>query len=670
MKNNSIVAIEISRSPKSKYNFYFMSEPQWRFRPYGKDEMRTNPIQEEFFTTNIVRSISNAMVREGIQNALDEWTRVEGTTVKVRLFLSGQKYSIAKEEFDSLLNGLYPHLEEPSSGLRSMPDLNEGMRYLVFEDFNTNGLEGDPEEADGEDHSKSHNFYWFWRNIGISGKSDDKLGRWGLGKTVFPAASRANIFWGVTVRKSDNRKLLLGQAILMSHKFGSDPKYGYVPYGYYGLYNDPTSYFSSPVEDNSIIERFEKLFRMNRKKNTGLSIIVPFVSDGITLSKLTYSAIEQYFYPILQGTLEVRLEYEDEVVELSKATIRKVVSELDFAKLSEDENLVVKSKESFERLFSLADWVSTIQEADFVSLKQPEISNVPQWRQYLFETLDLKALSQVFENGERIAFRVPLKFHPKGQEGSIRWYKAILERDPLLAGPENHFIRNGITITGIRSLQSPGVRGLVLIEDESLVKMIGDAENPAHTEIQNDSRNFKNKYENGDKCLTFLTRTLQELFLKLQKPAEGIEKDALKDVFFVPLSMNEQEQALPDDNSGTDISREKNPTIATRTISFVEIQKTSDGFRILRNPSVTGIIGANFEVRVGYRIGRGNAITRYDKLDFELDKPPIKTLSKAVVIKTQHSNELQFEIQDDEFELTLAGFDHNRDLVIKLDKVD
>ena len=61
---------------------------QWKFRPYGKDEIRSNPIQEEFFTTNEVGSISNAIVREGIQNALDEWTKEPGTIVKIRIFLS------------------------------------------------------------------------------------------------------------------------------------------------------------------------------------------------------------------------------------------------------------------------------------------------------------------------------------------------------------------------------------------------------------------------------------------------------------------------------------------------------------------------------------------------------------------------------------------------------
>ena len=41
-----------------------------------------------------------------------------------------------------------------------------------------------PNPADNE------HFYWFFRNIGRSGKRDEDAGSWGLGKWVFPDASK------------------------------------------------------------------------------------------------------------------------------------------------------------------------------------------------------------------------------------------------------------------------------------------------------------------------------------------------------------------------------------------------------------------------------------------------------------------------------------------------
>ncbi len=199
---------------------------EWRFKPNSRDDMDVDPIQGEFFTTRDTDSVS-AIVREGIQNALDERNRGDQTEiVKVRIFLSGNKYAASSEDYLPLLETLQPHLKSKSSGIPSLPDFNAPMAYMVFEDFNTKGLEGNPEESYLENNTdqQPHNFYYFWRNVGRSGKTDDKLGRWGLGKTVFPASSRINTFWGITVRKSDQRKMLMGQSIRRIHNRDDDMK--------------------------------------------------------------------------------------------------------------------------------------------------------------------------------------------------------------------------------------------------------------------------------------------------------------------------------------------------------------------------------------------------------------------------------------------------------------
>ena len=46
---------------------------KWKFMPYGQGEMKTNPTESEFFTTTEVGNIATGLVREGIQNSLDEW---------------------------------------------------------------------------------------------------------------------------------------------------------------------------------------------------------------------------------------------------------------------------------------------------------------------------------------------------------------------------------------------------------------------------------------------------------------------------------------------------------------------------------------------------------------------------------------------------------------------
>ena len=56
---------------------------------------------------------------------------------------------------------------------------------MVVEDFGARGLGGNPllSNAPDPDSKVKEDFFWFWRNIGLSGKTGDDLGRWGLGKT-------------------------------------------------------------------------------------------------------------------------------------------------------------------------------------------------------------------------------------------------------------------------------------------------------------------------------------------------------------------------------------------------------------------------------------------------------------------------------------------------------
>jgi hypothetical protein len=86
---------------------------------------------------------------------------------------------------------------------------------MVIEDYGTRGLQGEVLQYDDlDDDIKKNDFFYFWRNIGRTKKELTDLGRWGLGKTVFQAASRINTFFGLTVREDDGRAYLMGQSVL------------------------------------------------------------------------------------------------------------------------------------------------------------------------------------------------------------------------------------------------------------------------------------------------------------------------------------------------------------------------------------------------------------------------------------------------------------------------
>lgn len=652
---------------------------EWRFKPNSRDDMDVDPIQGEFFTTRDIDNISTAVVREGIQNALDERNRSEQIeTVRVRIFLSGNKYALHPQVYLPLLETLQPHLQSKTSGLQSLPDFTAPMKFLVFEDFNTKGLEGNPKEPYVENikDGEPHNFYYFWRNVGRSGKTDDKLGRWGLGKTVFPASSRINTFWGVTTRKSDKRKMLMGQSILRIHNRDDYKKeeFGYKPYGMFGKYYS-TDCFAEPVETANELSNFENIFRLERKDQSGFSLVVPFVTEEITINHLAYAAIEQYFYPVLEGRLEVEIIEEDYSILLKRDSILEAVDKIDFQLLANGDDKKVRSKESLVKLFDFAQWTFRLQEEDFFTLKELDLKATPRWTTKIMfaDEAGLALFRDKFERNERVAFKVPLKYHPVKGEAKTCWYLAFLEKDTALSRPENLFVRDGITISGITSLDKGLVRGVVIIHDTDLARMLGDSENPAHTEWQPDSRNFKGKYIHGKEALVFVKATLKKIYDQLQRPIEGIQKDLLIDYFSIPVETQEPKEKKPKDLSGRDDKEKGEDDTDEPDIPGMKgkkrpvlVEKIISGLKIAKNPDAEDL-PESIRLKLGYDVPRGNPIKSYQELDFDLSKSPIKIESSGVYFTKKEKNELEFEIEDkSHFEIKLTGFDEKRDLFLKL----
>lgn len=645
---------------------------EWRFKPNSRDDMDVDPIQGEFFTTRDTDTVS-AIVREGIQNALDERNRGDQhEIVKVRIFLSGNKYAVSSHDYLPLLETLQPHLKSKSSGIPSLPDFNAPMPYMVFEDFNTKGLEGNPEESYLENNTdqQHHNFYYFWRNVGRSGKTDDKLGRWGLGKTVFPASSKINTFWGLTVRKSDQRKMLMGQSILRIHNRDDYMKQdsGYKPYGMFGKYKG-VDFFAVPVEYEEELSRFEKIFRLERQKNSGLSLVIPFVNEEINIDRLAYAAIEQYFYPILEGRLQVEIVEEDKYIQLDINSIEESVNKIDFQVLSGFDDKKIRSKESLLHLFDFAKWTLGLTNEDFEILKESGIKLKPRWTKSNFPDEDsLTLIRDKFEKYNRIAFKVPLKYHPINGFAKICWYNAFLEKDTSLVKPENIFVRDGITISGISSLDKGLIRGIVVIHDIDLARMFGDSENPAHTEWQSESRNFKGKYVDGKEALVFMKSTLKKIYEHLQRPIEGMQKDLLIDFFSIPIETNEvnKNKDLPDHDEGEDESNDPKVPLLKGKKRPILVEKIFSGLRISKNP-LAEEIPESIQLKLGYDVQKGNPIKSYQELDFDVSKMPIVIESSGVYFTKKEKNELEFAIEDNtNFEISLTGFDEKRDLFLKL----
>ena len=111
--------------------------PEWRFRAMSRGEINVDPIEGEFFTTEALGSLSDALVREAIQNSLDAAT--PGEKVHVSISFCRPEQRLDSSRIERYLRGLKAHLAADTAGLPERPKADEPMDFLLIEDFGTRG---------------------------------------------------------------------------------------------------------------------------------------------------------------------------------------------------------------------------------------------------------------------------------------------------------------------------------------------------------------------------------------------------------------------------------------------------------------------------------------------------------------------------------------------------
>ena len=622
--------------------------PQWQFRKMQPGEMNIDPIEGEFFTTEAIGSITDGLVRESIQNSLDASSGEGAVKVCFSFFPGPEK---EPNEVRSLyFDGLRPHFEARHSGLQDLPSAGADLNYILIEDFGTRGLQGDIRQyEDLEDDPERNDFYFFWRNIGRTRKESTDLGRWGLGKTVFQAASRINTFFGLTVRKDDGRKLLMGQCVLRIHKIRGER---YSPYGYFGLFDQD---LALPLEDSGYIERFSRCFAVDRSNQPGLSILIPYPDEDIRPKECLKSVIKHYFFPILSGRLIVVLRFSQKRYLLNAVSLDKLLNRRSFI-----ESL------DFRGVLDLAGWAIQQPEESYVRLERPEPGRAPKLREELFHEGSLEKARQDFNENKRLAFYLPVSIQQSHRKDFMHTvFSVFLERDDSLTRPEDCFIRQGITIPEVTSLKHKGIRALVSIADPALSTFLGDAENPAHTEWERNSKKFKRKYRLGPSTLDFVKSSPREIVKILTRPKKGRDETLLKHLFALPAEPVERpgKDAVKEKGSGDD-RKSDGIFIGVEGSSYLRLSAVKGGFRLMRRAKSIKI-PRFITVWMAYEVRSGSPFKKYTPLDFDVSQKPIQIKLHGGKLLVCRENTIMMEVLRADFTLAVVGFDPHRDLRVK-----
>lgn len=625
-------------------------KPQWRFREMQPGEINVDPIEGEFFTTEALSSITDALVRESIQNSLDAAKGDGPVVVRFSFYPRPDFRSEPREVIKEYFDGLTSHLQAKHSGLQDIPIPLENLEYLLIEDYGTRGLQGDTRQYDDlDDDVKKNDFYYFWRNIGRTRKESTDLGRWGLGKTVFQAASRINSFFGFTVRNDDERPMLMGQSVLKIHKIGGTR---FAPYGYFGLFNGD---LALPSENSNYLKTFANHFSIDRFGKPGLSILLPYPDKEILPTDCMKSAIMHYFYPILAGRLIIEMRHAGKNYKLDAVSLDQYLKKEKW-----------KEKQGLLGLLGLARWSIRQPEEAFIQLKEPTPGRAPKLREELFEPNQLESIRNRFADNQRLAFYVPVTIQKQfGQEILRTGFSVFLERDENMERAEDHFIRQGITIPEVSSLKHKGIRAIVSITERDLSTFLGDAENPAHTEWERNSKKFKKKYKLGPTTLDFVKSSPREIVKVLTQPQKGRDENLLKHLFALPTNVTDNPGKDDKKDKGKGEDKESDGTfVGVEGSKYMQLNPIKGGFSLRRRAKSTKV-PKFVTVWMAYEVRSGNPFKKYTRLDFDVSQKPIQIEIDGGKLLLCKDNAIQIEVLKANFKLAVVGFDPHRDLRVK-----
>ncbi len=647
----------------------------WFFRKKSKGEVERDPGWDEYFTSN--RSTDESLVREAIQNSLDAHAKTESLEAqsgpaRVRIYYSGATKALPKSAYEKYLVGAAEHYTSEDCKIGEIPEGD--CPFVVLEDFNTTGLLGhvDWDYTNIKKKPPYNRFFW---SENQSEKGEGTRGKWGIGKVVFPIASKIRTFFAYSIREFEQPSdILCGKSLLPFHTVDSTR---YSADGWWGLQDSGEP---RPETSESIINAFKSDFNLQRNKEPGLSVVVPYVKelDWIEMQRVL---VENYMVSFVRGDLHVELENgEGEKVVYDSAHLENIENFL-LGILEQD----TSAKPLLQAFRMICEGMTTPVEFK-LNLYD---GDRPEWQDKIFPESTLTAIREELdkteadgETGKPVTIVVPMRVaEKKAKRDKIGEFKVVLRRSTgAIVRP--WFYRAGLYINRVRPHPVANFVSVVLI-DGVVSDMLNQAEPPSHSEWRVNTGDFKNIYKYPGEHIDFIIKAVRRIVDRVDETEQGLDRSTLKNIFFVSrekrLSTLKRGKGAGK-GSGTGGAKDtKNEGKANDTDTppnFSEFESKPRPYTIypVKDGDDSGIaIKANipafkpFDLKVSFFYETLSGKVKFDENDFSFTKKgSLSVMWEPVDLQVEFPapNRLRVKVSDatKDFKLTVRGFDANRDL--------
>ncbi|QDL56405.1 hypothetical protein [Rhodoferax aquaticus] len=609
------------------------------FQVQGRDLSEDNFAQEE-------RSNLEILIREALQNPLDARSLDNTGPVKVCVnvlkpgeFDVGYLSDLMSKEFRERLL---------ASDADPLPPISVAS-VLVIEDFGTTGLEGQWKNPNADGPGENWNAFWFREGEGAKSATGSN-GRAGQGKITYYRVGAARSVFGMTIRKSDGKTLLMGRSAFRRVYPYNDSKYSRHSFWGTGI-EQPL-----PVVNSNEITRFSNAFHLTRKLEPGLSLVIPFPIDFDIGNALT-TVITEFYYPIAKGNLEVTLNGEsigaDNVEEIAMRVLPDKAAKEKKSSFSQGFRALVRAVIEDEKLG-----------VDLPQLK-PGWDKTPSLKDDAFEEGVLTKLRARMETGERISVRCPVSVRPKKGEVIQTSFDVHLEVPEDLDRTEEAYVRRDLLIgseshlVGSSYLQKS--RGLTLVLNNDLSAFLADAEEPTHLKWNGSRPRLAEVYSNPQATLRAVRNAAPRILALVSNGVVKRDIRALARHFSKPAEDGKPKSPggpkhgdrNPSDTPPTEVSVRKPFKIHTGP-DFVIVKSNGTAA-----PHVSDL-PIECSLELAYEGLDQDPFKAYDPFDFDLaDTKAHKIESAGITLIDRKENRIRFSIVDPEFALEVPGFDAN-----------
>ena len=692
--------------------------PQWTFREIiQKGDKTSNPQSSREFDR---LGHPHAEAGDPIANSLDAKSKVpekDKLPVKVIYSIWDGKNSIPKGNAEKYFG---KHLK---IHVRNTKDTNDNsfkdklktfekdMPFLLIEDFNTAGLEGDIDKFDipwhdiskeEEKEIKNNRFLWFFRAQNATSDTQDRRGSWGEGKFTLEYASKlgAQITWSIR-ENSQPSNILMGQTTLRRHAiFDRKNNYGTVSpngdidrakfdsYGYFSTANwgdVPIDYAPMPVtngtaEGNEFISNFSEIFKTIRKNQPGTSILIADPVEEIKLpGSLARAILSRWIISIFTGQLEIQIMKNGKLIhDIKKESLGELISSLKWEdepkKIGSTKNInpSAKLEEQWHGLLDLLKKVKKMSTDNIFETNPPMENSSPNWNDPFWDDENgeekIKIMKNKFESGEMI--KIIAKINVKKQDST---HNKIGKLHILLKkAPDNIstslFARQGMTIPFMKS-ENGAIAIVHCMDDDPFSLILRHSEGPAHLEWSEKAPRVTKKagnWEHGKMSTRFASSSVKAI-LRILKSNTVLESVALS-MFSVSIPApieNERKKSI----SGKD--KLVIPPPNSRQLCRIPSKNNQGEVKINSNPELN-LTSKKIKVNLAYETHKGNPWLKYNSLDFDKSNLEITTFGSDEINKNiENTNKKDglvyfFEITSPTWKINFKGFDQLRDVAVEV----